>query len=67
MEFEEAQARVTFPAPGEEVYLPPGGVDPDFFIPAEWQRGERRWKRLVQRLRRRLRLRQRPRPRPRPR
>lgn len=32
---------VTYPAAGQEVYLPVGGTDPDFYIPAEWERGDR--------------------------
>lgn len=58
MESKEDHVGVTFPASDEEVYLPRGGTDPDFYIPAEWQHRERSWKRLVQRFvwRRRPRL-----------
>lgn len=37
----EIDEAVTSPAPGLELYLPIGATDPDFYIPAEWQREER--------------------------
>lgn len=49
----DTKTAASFPAPGEEVYLPRGGTDPDFFIPAEGKRGERRFMRWI---RKRLRL-----------
>lgn len=39
-----------FPAPGQELYLPLGGTDPDFYIPAEHERrdsGFSRWLRAL--------------------
>jgi hypothetical protein len=43
---QEQNAVVDFPAPGQELYLPFGGTDPDFYIPAEHERpsgGLSRW------------------------
>jgi hypothetical protein len=43
----QEQDKVTvFPAPGQELYLPFGATDPDFYIPAEHERragGLSRW------------------------
>jgi hypothetical protein len=39
-----------FPAPGQELYLPFGSTDPDFYIPADCERGARglsRWLRAL--------------------
>lgn len=47
MTSENMKTATSFPAPGEEVYLPRGGTDPDFYIPAEGSRGERRVMRWI--------------------
>ncbi len=49
----DTKPATSFPAPCEEVYLPPGGTDPDFYIPAE---GERRERRSIRWIRRHLRF-----------
>lgn len=39
-----------FPAPGQELYLPFGATDPDFYIPADCDRTDRglsRWLRAL--------------------
>ena len=39
-----------FPAPGQELYMPFGATDPDFYIPAEHERrnfGFSRWLRAL--------------------
>jgi hypothetical protein len=43
-------AKAEFPAPGQELYHPYGGTDPDFYIPADWERPTRglpRWLRAL--------------------
>ncbi|MGO4805979.1 hypothetical protein AB4089_12700 [Arthrobacter sp. 2MCAF15] len=39
-----------FPAPGQELYLPFGGTDPDFYIPAECERRDRGFSRWLRSL-----------------
>lgn len=40
MNSNNATRAVTYPAAEQEIYLPVGGADPDFYIPAEWESGD---------------------------
>jgi len=52
MSSNDTKTAAAFPSQAHEVFLPRGGTDPDFYIPAEWGRGEQRWmKRIQKRLR----------------
>lgn len=47
---QEQNQVVEFPAPGQELYLPFGASDPDFYIPADHERrsgGFSRWLRAL--------------------
>ncbi|GGI91871.1 hypothetical protein [Pseudarthrobacter scleromae] len=50
MELQDPKEVVGFPAPGQELYHPYGGTDPDFYIPADCDRPARgfsRWLRAL--------------------
>ena len=50
MNSQEKGSAVEFPAPGQELYLPFGATDPDFYIPADCERTDRgfsRWLRAL--------------------
>ena len=50
MDPQENDTVVDFPAPGQELYLPFGATDPDFYIPADCDRtgrGFSRWLRAL--------------------
>ncbi|RKR15602.1 hypothetical protein C8D78_3125 [Arthrobacter oryzae] len=50
MDSQEKDTVPDFPAPGQELYLPFGGTDPDFYIPADCDRKDRgfsRWLRAL--------------------
>ena len=50
MDQQENNNVVEFPAPGQELYLPFGSTDPDFYIPADCDRasgGFSRWLRAL--------------------
>jgi hypothetical protein len=50
MDSQEKDTVTDFPAPGQELYLPFGGTDPDFYIPADCDRKDRgfsRWLRTL--------------------
>ncbi|BCW77978.1 hypothetical protein NicSoilB11_43030 (plasmid) [Arthrobacter sp. NicSoilB11] len=52
MSSNDTKTAAPFPPQAQEVFLPRGGTDPDFYMPAEWGRGERSWmKRIHKRLR----------------
>ncbi len=38
MDLQDAKPAAEFPAPGQELYHPYGGTDPDFYIPADCDR-----------------------------
>jgi hypothetical protein len=50
MDPQDKGAAANFPAAGQDVYLPFGGTDPDFYIPADHERksgGISRWFRML--------------------
>ncbi|OAE02973.1 hypothetical protein A6A22_17270 [Arthrobacter sp. OY3WO11] len=50
MDLQDPKEVVGFPAPGQELYHPYGGTDPDFYIPADCDRPARglsRWLRAL--------------------
>ena len=50
MELQDTKPVAEFPAPGQELYHPYGGTDPDFYIPADCDRpagGFSRWLRAL--------------------
>ena len=50
MDSKDTNNVVEFPAPGQELYLPFGATDPDFYIPADCDRkagGFSRWLRAL--------------------
>jgi hypothetical protein len=50
MDSKDTNSVVEFPAPGQELYLPFGATDPDFYIPADCDRtagGFSRWLRAL--------------------
>lgn len=50
MELQNQKDAAVFPAPGQELYHPYGGTDPDFYIPADCDRTARgfsRWLRAL--------------------
>ena len=50
MNSQEKGSAVDFPVPGQELYLPFGATDPDFYIPADCERTDRgfsRWLRAL--------------------
>jgi hypothetical protein len=50
MDSQEKDSTIEFPAPGQELYLPFGATDPDFYIPADCERqdhGFSRWLRAL--------------------
>ena len=50
MDPQDKSTAVEFPADGRELYLPFGGTDPDFYIPADHERksgGISRWFRAL--------------------
>ncbi|WP_284975194.1 hypothetical protein [Arthrobacter sp. efr-133-TYG-104] len=50
MDAKDTNTVVEFPAPGQELYLPFGATDPDFYIPADCDRkanGFSRWLRAL--------------------
>jgi hypothetical protein len=50
MDLQDTKGVTEFPAPGQELYHPYGGTDPDFYIPADGDRpagGFPRWLRAL--------------------
>lgn len=50
MDLQDKRDVTEFPAPGQELYHPYGGTDPDFYIPADCDRtagGFSRWLRAL--------------------
>lgn len=48
MNSNDTKTATSFPPEDQEVFLPLGGTDPDFYIPAEGSQGERRWMKRIQ-------------------